>query len=155
MLRPLALALALVTTAASAQTVRSADVVEWRVRAERGAPGGEARIVLDAEIGPGWRLYAADSPVGRPLAVDLDALPAGVEPLALRQGTPQRGYDEGFESAYTYFAERARIVRPLRIGGGAAAGEHEVTGAVRFAVCNDSVCLAPSRLAFRVPLVVE
>lgn len=150
-----ALALLAAAVPASAQSVRSADVVSWQVRAERTAPGGEARLVLDATIAPGWRLYAADSPVGRPVAVELDRLPAGVDALALRQGPPRRAYDPGFESEYTYYEERARFVQPLRVGAAVPRGERSVTGAVRYAVCDDSVCLAPARLTFRVPLVVE
>lgn len=152
----LALALlALAAPASSAQSVRSEDVVTWRVRAERAAPGAVARVVLDASIAPGWRLYAADSPVGRPVAVDLDRLPPGLDALALRQGPPQTAYDPGFESEYTYYEGSARFVQPLRVGAGVPRGEREVAGAVRYAVCDDSVCLAPARLAFRVPLVVE
>lgn len=145
----------LVAAAAHAQPLRPADVVSWRVRAERAAPGGEARIVLDAEIAPGWRLYAADSPVGRPFAVELDALPGGVRPLALRQAPPREAYDAAFERDYTYFSGRARFVQPLRVGRGVRAGEHRVSGALRYAVCDDTVCLPPDRLPFRVPLVVE
>lgn len=157
MLRPLIalVVLALAAPIATAQSVRSADVVSWQVRAERAQPGGEARVVFDATIAPGWRLYAADSPVGRPVAVSLDALPAGIEALTLRQGPPVRAYDPGFESEYTYFADRARFIQPLRVGDAVRPGAREVTGAVRYAVCDDSVCLAPARLAFRVPLVVE
>ena len=155
----LALLLAL-AAAAEAQTpsggaVRTEDVVEWSVGVRHAGRGGEARVVLDARIAPGWRLYAADSPVGRPLAVTVDALPAGVEAAPLRQGAPRVGYDEAFGSDYTYFAERGRVVQPLRVGAGAAPGRYEVRGAVAYAVCDDSICLPPARASFRVPLVVQ
>ena len=145
----------LVAASAHAQPVRPADVVSWRVRAERAAPGQESRVVFDAEIAPGWRLYAADSPVGRPFAVDLDPLPGGVTALALRQAPPRRAYDAAFETDYTYFAERARFVQPLRVGRAVRPGERTVSGALRYAVCDDEVCLPPARLVFTVPLVVE
>lgn len=134
---------------------RSADLVEWRVRAERAAPGGEARVVLDAQIAPGWRLYAADSPVGIPFVLTLDPLPARVTARALRQGTPATMYDPVFETDYTYFADRARFVQPLRLGADVGRGEHEVTGRVRYALCDDRICLAPAQSTFRVALVVE
>jgi thiol:disulfide interchange protein DsbD len=111
--------------------------------------------VFEAEVAPGWRLYAADSPVGRPFAVRLDPLPSGVTALALRQAPPLRAYDPGFESDYTYFAERARFVQPLRVGSRAQPGERRVSGALQYAVCNDEVCLPPARQTFAVPLVVE
>lgn len=134
---------------------RAEDLVTWRVRAERAAPGTEARLVLDATIAPGWRLYAADSPVGIPFALSLDALPGGVAARPLRQGPPRTAYDPGFETDYTYYTERARFVQPLRLGAAVARGTHEVTGTIRYAVCDDSICLPPVRSAFRVNLVVD
>ena len=152
-MRRLTLLLALVALPAAAQT--TADVVSWRVRADRAEPGAPARVVLDAEIAPGWRLYALGSPVGVPLAVTLDALPAGVRAGPLAQGEVREGYDAAFESAYPYFAERGRVVQRVEVGAGVRPGRYDVTGAVRYAVCDDRVCLPPTRTAFRVPLVVE
>ena len=137
------------------EPVRTEDVVEWSVGVRHAERGGEARVVFDAQIAPGWRLYAIDSPVGRPVAVALDALPAGVEALALRQARPREGYDEAFQSDYTYFAGRGRVVQPLRLSAAAARGRYEVRGAVRYAVCDDSICLPPARASFRVPLEVR
>ena len=154
MIRAAALLLALAALPAAAQ-VRTADVVAWRVRADRAAPGAEARVVLDATIKPGWRLYALGSPVGIPLAVSLDALPAGVRAGRLVQGAPREGYDAAFESSYPYFAETGRVVQTLHVGADAAAGAHAVSGSLRYAVCDDRICLPPAETAFRVPLVVE
>ena len=134
---------------------RTEDVVEWSVGVRHAARGGEAAVVLDARIAPGWRLYAVDSPVGRPLSVAVGALPAGVEAGPLRQAAPRAGYDEAFGSDYTYFAGSGRFVQPLRVGAGAAPGRYEVRGSVAYAVCDDSICLPPARASFRVPLAVE
>ena len=143
----------LVALPASAQ--RTSDIVSWRVRADRAQAGGEARVVLDATIRPGWRLYALGSPVGIPLTVTLDPLPPRVRAARLVQATPVEGYDEAFERAYPYFAETGRVVQVLAVGEDAEAGSREVSGAVRYAVCDDRICLPPTETAFRVPLVVE
>jgi DsbC/DsbD-like thiol-disulfide interchange protein len=134
---------------------RTADLVEWRVRADRTAPGADARVVFDATVAPGWRLYALASPVGIPLTVSFDSLPLGVQTGRRVQAGVREGYDAVFESAYPYFAETGRVVQRLRVGEGVAAGTHEVSGTVRYAVCDDEICLAPAQTAFRVPLVVE
>ena len=152
--------LLVLSAAAEAQTrpggaVRTEDVVEWSVGVRHAGRGGEARVVLDARIAPGWRLYALDSPVGRPLSVTVEALPDGVEAAPPRQAAPRAGYDEVFASDYTYFAERGRVVQPLRVGADAAPGRYEVRGAVAYAVCDDTICLPPARASFRVPLVVQ
>lgn len=152
--RLLILALALVALPAVAQP-RAADLVEWRVRADRAGPGAEARVVLDATIAPGWRLYALGSPVGIPLTLSFDGLPPGVRAGRLAQAGAREGYDAVFEAAYPYFAETGRVVQRLHVGEGVAAGTTVLEGAVRFAVCDDQICLPPTRTAFRVPLVVE
>lgn len=154
MYRVLILLLSVAALPAIAQP-RASDLVEWRVRADRTAPGAEARVVLDATIAPGWRLYGLDSPVGIPLTIAFDALPTGVRAGRVAQAEAREGYDEVFESKYPYFAGTGRVVQRLHVGEGVAAGTHEVAGAVRFAVCDDQICLPPTRRAFRVPLVVE
>ncbi len=163
--RPLAFALVLLAAAASAPaasaqplsapSVRTADVVTWRVRADRATRGTSARLVLDAQIAPGWRLYALDSPVGIPLTLTLDPLPAGLAAGRVAQSETRKRYDPAFDADYTYFAGAARVVQQVGVAPGAAPGSHQVTGAVRYAVCDDRVCLPPTRTAFRVAVVVE
>ncbi|GAB5537114.1 MAG: hypothetical protein Rubg2KO_33630 [Rubricoccaceae bacterium] len=148
------LALALWPVDAFAQALRAADMVTWRVRAEAAAPGGNAHIYLDAEIEDGWRLYAIDSPVGRPLELTMDALPNGLVAGDVVQDDPQTGYDAGFEMEYPYFASSARVAQILRVSRSMPTGRHTVRGRVTFTVCNDSICLPPARVPFRVPVVV-
>ena len=155
------LAVAASAPAGSAQTVqmgpavRTADVVTWRVRADRATPGASARLVLDAQIAPGWRLYAMGSPVGIPLTLTLDPLPAGLAAGRVAQSETRERFDPAFDADYTYFAGTARVVQQVRVAPSAAAGSHSVTGTVRYAVCDDRVCLPPTRTAFRVAVVVE
>lgn len=148
------LLLVLAALPASAQ-LRTSDVVSWRVRADRAVPGETARLVLDAEIQPGWRLYAMRSPVGIPLTLALDDLPTGFALAGVQQSVPREGFDEAFQSDYTYFSERARVIQTLRVADRSQAGERQVTGTLRYAVCDDSVCLPPTRTTFRVSVVVE
>ena len=133
----LALLLAAVLAVPAAAQVRTADVVAWRVRADRAAAGGQARVVFDATIAPGWRMYALGSAVGIPLTVTLDALPGGVRAGAVRQSSARQAHDPVFDADYAYFAETGRVVQLLAVGAGAEAGTHEVSGAVRYAVCDD------------------
>ena len=148
-------ALAVLPLDGLAQPARTADKVAWRVRAETATPGGEARIVLDATIEEGWRLYAIDSPVGRPLVLTLDPLPEGLTAGALRQSETRTAFDAGFQQDYPYFARAARLAQTIRVGERVAPGRHLVEGALVFAVCDDSVCLPPARVPFRVPVVVR
>jgi thiol:disulfide interchange protein DsbD len=135
--------------------LRTADLVSWTITSQPTARGGATEVVLRATIAPGWRLYALGSPVGRPLALDVGALPAGVEARAPEQSRPRDGYDEAFETAYTYFVERAEVRLPLRVGARAARGRHIVAGTLHYAICDDSICLPPASTPFRTRLTVR
>lgn len=150
----LLIVLAIWPSEAFAQRLRASDLVTWRVRAEGAAPGGAARIYLNAEIEDGWRLYAMNSPVGRPLELTMEPLPTGLATGDVVQDDPEIGYDAGFEMEYPYFARSARIAQMIRVSRSAPEGRHPVRGSVSFTVCNDSVCLPPTRVPFRVPVVV-
>lgn len=151
----LALFAALAPLAARAQSAppRAADLVTWTARASRVTGGAE--VVLSARIARGWRMYALESAAGRPLSVELTALPAGLRAGAPRQSRPRTGHDEGLDVDYTYFAETARVAVPLATTRGLARGRHPVSGTVRFALCDDRVCLPPAAVPFQTVLHVR
>lgn len=148
------LALVLAVAPAQAQT-RSADVVSWAVRAEGGARGEAARVVFTATLAPGWKMYALDSEVGRPLAVALDGLPAGVTAGPPRQTGAHRGHDAAFDAEASTFTGTARVEQPLAVSRRAVAGPVAVSGTVRYAVCDAEICLPPAAAPFRVTLRVR
>ena len=148
------LALAAAAVPAGAQT-RSSDVVAWVARAEGGARGEAARVVFSATLAPGWKMYALDSPVGRPLSVALNGLPAGVTAGAPRQTGALRGHDAAFDAEASTFVGTARVEQPLAVSRSAAAGPAVVSGTVRYAVCDASICLPPAATPFRVTLRIR
>ena len=111
--------------------------------------------MFTAALQPGWKMYALDSAVGRPLSVALDPLPAGVAAGDPRQGTPARAYDDVFGAEASTFSGTARIEQPLSVGRRAARGRHTVTGSVRYAVCDATICLPPATAPFRVAVGVQ
>lgn len=148
------LALALTIVPAQAQT-RSEDVVSWSARAEGGTRGEAARVVFSATLAPGWKMYALDSPVGRPLSVALDDLPAGLTAGTPRQSGARRGHDASFNAEASTFTGAARVEQPLAVSRRAPAGPTVVSGTVRYAVCDASICLPPAASTFRVTLRVR
>ena len=157
MTRLLALvALLIGSSAARAQpTPRPADVVSWRVMAHGGQRGAEAHVMFDATVAPGWKMYALDSAVGRPLVVGLDALPAGITAGAPTQSAPTRARDAALGGEAATFAGIARVIQPVRVARTVAPGPLVVSGQVRYTVCNDAICLPPASAPFRVALAVR
>lgn len=120
------------------------------------ARGERAFVALTAEILDGWRLYALGSPGGLPLTFALDPLPEGLSASGSPGQSPTAtAHDPVLEEDYTYHAGRGRVWQALRIAPDAPRGPAEVTGRVRYAACNDEVCLPPREVPFRVRLVVR
>ena len=160
--------LALMAPASQAQfgSVVPETVVTWKASARptSSAPrmtdtfgaGDRVYITLSAEILEGWRVYAINSPAGRPLTLELDALPNGI----VRYGSPgetdtQIGHDPGLDADYAYHDGSARVWQGLQVQDSAEAGEHVVGGTIRYAACNDEMCLPVKTVPFRTRFVVS
>ena len=131
-----------------AQDIRPAtEYVDWTMDAPRTAAPGEAFSVrIDADIAAGWKMYAPDSP--RPsfgAKFDFDGLASGLTLAGdLRQSRPIEAFDPFFETTVRYYEGEASFAQPVRIATEAAAGAHEIRAAVKFMICNDTLCLPPT-----------
>ena len=129
-------------------------VVRWdaRVVPDDGRPG-VFRLELMGTIVDGWRVYGmGPSVAGRPLEVTLAPLPAGFSVVSQPRevGRPQTGRDPVLGVEYPYFDGGATVVAELRAGRRAPSGRHVVRGTVRYAACDDRICLAPRTEPFEV-----
>lgn len=134
-----------------------ADPVVWTTAAEpaRTEPGDVVLLTLSAEIGAGWRMYAMDSPVGKPLGVRFDAAAGLVATGPATQTEPLDGFDATLGRDYTYFSERAAVTRAFRVTEDAADGPAPIAGTVTYMVCNDEICLPPKDVPFRASVQVH
>jgi thiol:disulfide interchange protein len=137
--------------------------IAWTASAEpaSAAPGDLVTLTVRGTLDPGWRLYAMDSRAGRPLQVRFTP-PRAFEPLGTpQQAQPREGYDQWFESDYTYFVDEATVTQAFRVARAASGGETRLAGEVTFMVCNDEVCLPPRtqevavRVAIDAPVTAE
>ena len=158
-LAPLALLLSL-TASASAQgsrleaPPRADDLVQWTARIVPGDEPGEARYEWAVEVAEGWQLYGAKSEAGIPLAFTLGKLPEGVVARGeLRETPTENGMDEALGLPYAYHTGSARISQALRVDR-RASGRHRISSRVRFAICDDSVCLPPKTVELSATLAV-
>ncbi|HIG75827.1 MAG TPA: hypothetical protein EYQ24_14960 [Bacteroidetes bacterium] len=134
--------------------LRATDLVEWRARIVAGEAPGEARYVVEATVAEGWRLYGTQSQAGIPLAVTFGTLPEGVARQgALRESRTSDGVDEVLGLPYAYHIGSARLAQGLRVDR-RATGRHRIPVQVRFAVCDDSVCLPPTTVDLAATLSV-
>ena len=152
----LLLALIVAPGAAWAQ-LPDADPVTWTVSVEpaQAEPGDVLLLSLAATIEGDWRMYAMDSPVGKPLGVSFDASDAFVGTAPITQPEPNQGFDQTLERDYTYFTEQVALSRAFRVTEAAADGPASIAGTINYMVCNDEICLPPTRQPFQVSVQIR
>lgn len=142
-------------SAQDGRPLRSADLVEWNARVSAGDEKGNADYVISGTVADGWRIYAIGSESGLPTRVTMGRLPAGVTARGpIRQSRPRQATDAALGEPYTYHAGSFRFAQPLRVTR-EATGRHRVSSQIRFAVCNDRVCLPPTTVDLRATLSVS
>ena len=133
-------------------------VVTWSARAvpERGQ-ARTYRVELTGAIESGWHVYGMRSRAGRPLAVDVSGLPDGFRLLGqpVEAGLTLTGHDDALDIDYPYFAERAGVALRVAAGRGVRPGRHVVRGTVRYAACDDRICLPPRTVPFEATVTVR
>jgi len=115
---------------------------------EASAPAGSILGVdVQADIAPGWHLYALDIPAGGPIAtsfvvIEDEVFSSGGEAV---QPEPVSWFDENFNMDTNYFEGTAVFTVPVRIAESALPGDYELRLQVEFMLCNDSTCLPPQK----------
>lgn len=128
------------------------SLFRWTTEAE--TDGDAVSLRFDFSIDPGWKLYAMDSPAGRPLAIEFEDLPEGVEVAGFEQAAPLEGYDPNFDATIRYFEDAAVVAARLAVTPEAAPGAQPVGGSVSFMLCNDVMCLPPTTTPFEAEIDV-
>ncbi len=138
--------LLLLATALPASGQGARDSVDWHVRIqpESVAPGGEFSAHVRVRILPGWKMYAMDSPAGKPVTVSFDETDAVKSAGPVSQTPPSEGYDPNFDTDVRYFSEEATFRVPLRVVDEASPGTYPLSGQAVFMICNDRMCLPPT-----------
>jgi len=135
------------------------DYVAWTVTAVPDSipPGGTVQLTFDAEMDRGWKMYALDSPPpSRGVRLRFADWPDGVTQQGeVRQAPPKEGYDPNFGVDVRYFERRAQLMADVQVDAGFAPGTLEVGGQIEFMICNDRICLPPTRAPFTASVVVD
>lgn len=145
---------------AQAQEIGPAtDYVRWEASADPASveAGKTVSIVLRAAIDSGWKMYAIDSPPpSRGVKVVFDDPIAGLIPKGdLQQIDPKRGYDPNFKKDVSYFEKQAEVWGDFTVAEDTPPGTHTASGTIHFMICNDRLCLPPTRVPFTAPFEVK
>lgn len=134
----------LISFAANSQII---SPVKWNIHLDKKS-ATEGVIVFDAEIDEGWHLYSIDLPEGGPIptSVHWDKLDNVKLVGDLTMGkAPHEEIDMVYHLKLGWWTDNAQIYQKVHFSD---PENYEISGYVRYMVCNDGTCQSPKNDEF-------
>lgn len=134
-----------------AATAQIKDPVSWDIKAvKKGAD--KYQLVLTATIATPWHLYSQNMGPGGPIPTKIEL---NKNPLVTLVGKPkeagklQKTHDNNFKMDVLFYSNEVSFTQDLTVKGGV---KTNITGLVKYMVCDDNECLPPSKKTFDIKL---
>lgn len=120
-------------------------------------PGERFEVSIEAQIADRWHLYSATQPPGGPNPTRFRLISGGPFRLAegIRQSEFKTEFDANFGIPTEFFAVNARFGLPLIAAADAAPGKYDLELQVTYQMCDDKVCLPPTKVPMTASVTVE
>jgi thiol:disulfide interchange protein DsbD len=130
--------------------------VSWTLSSDvaTAAPGSRVALKLTPTIDEGWHIYSLGSPQGVPTSIQIAENPA-VHSFQLFQPKPARKFDKNLGGDIEIFEKDLVFLVPVELSKNAEAGSVEIVAQVRYAACNDHLCLNPKKKTASFTLTVD
>ena len=142
------LATLIITSALHAQIQ---DPVKWNYTAAKNSDK-EYTVTISATLSPAWHLYSMHTPADGPVPTSISF---NKNPLVLLDGSVKETgklkteHDEMFGVDVKYFADKVDFVQSVKLK---SAVKTNVSGSIKYMVCNDKLCLPPKTIPFNIQL---
>ncbi len=119
-------------------------------------PGETFEVRLEAAIAGAWHLYSATQPPGGPNPTRFSLVSGDPFKLtgAIRQSPPKTQFDANFGIETEYFAESADFRLGVTSAATARPGDYTVQVQAVYQVCDDQVCLPPTKVPVPVKVTI-
>jgi len=127
------------------------DPVKWKYVAIKKSDK-EYTVNILATLDPSWHIYSMNTPNGGPVATTFNFKK---NPLVTIDGkTAEIGklstvHDEIFGVDVKYFSETVTFAQSVKLKSPV---KTNVSGTIKYMVCNDKMCLPPKTISFNVPI---
>ena len=138
----LRLLLLLILVAPTALWSQIIDPAQWQAKLTDGT------IVLSVELDKGWHIYGMNLPEDGPVSTSFifdDMNGATLAGEAYSEGDEIEVDDLNFGMRLRWFSDRATFSQPIEISN---KERYAINGAIRYMLCNDQTCLAPTTYTF-------
>lgn len=135
----------------SAAHAQIKDPVKWTYSATKKSDK-EYTVVIDATLPTEWHIYSMNTPANGPVATNvvfkknpLVTLDGAVKEI----GQLKTDHDAVFGVDVKYFNDKVEYTQTVKLK---SAVKTNVTGTIKYMVCNDKMCLPPKTIPFNIQL---
>jgi len=132
-------------------TAQIKDPVSWKFETvKKGAD--KYQLVITAIIPQPWHLYSQNMGPGGPIPTKIEL---NKNPLVTVVGKPkeigklQKTHDNNFKMDVLFYSNEVSFIQDLSVKAGV---KTNISGAVKFIVCDDNECLPPTKKTFDIKL---
>jgi len=127
------------------------DPVDWTYEAKK-KDDKTYDLVITATLPKPWHIYSQNTGDGGPIAT---AITFNANPLITKigkiaeTGKLVKTYDQNFKTNVLYYSDKVVFTQTIKLK---TAAKTSVTGKVEYMVCNDEMCLPPTKKSFTIKL---
>ena len=109
---------------------------------------GEAEIIFNATVDPGWHVYSTDLGNDGPISASFNAVKMdGVETVGKLKprGNVTKQFDKMFDMELRFFEHKATFVQKIRF----TKPQYTIDCYLEYGACNDEMCMPPSQVELK------
>ena len=109
---------------------------------------GEAEIIFNATVDPGWHVYSTDLGNDGPISATFNAVKMdGVETVGKLKprGNVTKQFDKMFDMELRFFEHKATFVQKIRF----TKPQYTIDCYLEYGACNDEMCMPPSQVELK------
>ena len=150
-MKKITITIAALLIAFSALQAQVQDPVKWNYAAVKKS-GTEYVVTISALLTGDWHIYSMHTPDGGPVPTTFNFKRNPLVSLdgnLKEAGNAKTVHDEIFGIDVKYYGETVSFVQAVKLKSGV---KTNLSGTIRYMVCNDKMCLPPKTIPFNIQL---
>lgn len=127
------------------------DPVKWNYAATKKS-ANEYIVTVSATLPAAWHIYSINTPADGPVPTSITFKK---NPLVIfdgsikEEGKLKTDHDAVFGVDVKYYSDKVEFIQPVKLK---SAVKTNLSGTVKYMVCNDKICLPPKTIPFNIQL---
>lgn len=127
------------------------DPVKWKFSAAKKSDK-EYMVTIDATLPSAWHIYSMSTPADGPIptSISFKKNPLVMLDEAVKEtGKLKTDHDAVFGVDVNYYADKVDFIQTVKLK---SAVKTNLSGTIKYMVCNDKICLPPKTIPFNIQL---